>query len=70
MKATEQMRSVLGDLVELLRLEAKELEKLVAHVEQVTGHLPYQHQFSVVASGMSALHQRLQALEEAATRGR
>ena len=63
MARTKDLQIVLDDLIELLHLNAKELEKLVAHVEQVTGHLPYQHQFSVVASGLSALHQRLQRVE-------
>jgi hypothetical protein len=45
-----------------VHLQAKELEKLVAHVEQVTTHLPYQHQFALIASESSALHQRVKKL--------
>jgi hypothetical protein len=31
-------------------------------VEQVTTHLPYQHQFALVASELSELHQRMQKM--------
>jgi hypothetical protein len=43
---------------------SKESEKLVNHVEQVTTHLPYRYQFSVVVSELSDLHQRIQNLRE------
>lgn len=53
MHESNELRAILNDLVEILHLEAKELEKLVTHIEQVTTHLPQPHQFSVVASGLS-----------------
>lgn len=61
----DELRGILKDVVEVMQLEVKELEKLVKHVEQVTVRLPEPHQFSVVASELSALHVRLKQLEEA-----
>ncbi|HKI35926.1 MAG TPA: hypothetical protein VKA46_28985 [Gemmataceae bacterium] len=58
----EQLRKVVEDLVQVMHVQAKDLEKLVEHIEQGTGHLGYQHQFSVVASALSELHLRVQKL--------
>jgi hypothetical protein len=58
----EGLRDIVDDLINVVHLQAKELEKLVAHVEQVTTHLPYQHQFALVASELSELHQRIKKL--------
>jgi hypothetical protein len=58
----EGLRDIVEDLINVVHLQAKELEKLVAHVEQVTTHLPYQHQFALVASELSELHQRIKKL--------
>jgi len=58
----EQLRKVVEDLVEVMHLQARELEKLVEYIEQGSGHLGYQHQFSVVASELSELHLRVQKL--------
>jgi hypothetical protein len=62
MTSNEELRQVVEDLIDVLHLQAKELEKLVDHVEQVAGRLGYQHQFSVVASELSALHVRIKKL--------
>jgi hypothetical protein len=62
MSEVEQLRSVVNDLIELMHVQAKELEALVTHVEQVTVHMPQTHQFSVVVSGLAALHHRIQKL--------
>jgi hypothetical protein len=43
MSEHDQLRQILTDLIEILHLEARELEKLVAHVEQVAGRLGYEH---------------------------
>jgi len=51
---------MLEDLIGVLQLQARELEKLVVHVEQVAGRLGYQPKFSVVAAELTALHMRLQ----------
>jgi len=59
----EQLRQTVEDLIQIMHLQARELEKLVAHVEQVAGHhLGYQDQFSLVASELTGLHHRIQKL--------
>jgi hypothetical protein len=49
-------------LIQAQHLQAKELERLVEHIEQETGHLGYQHQFSTVASSLTGLDLRLKEL--------
>ncbi|REK09957.1 MAG: hypothetical protein DWQ37_17810 [Planctomycetota bacterium] len=57
--ADEDVRwRIVGDLIDVLRLQAKQIEKLVTHVEQVTTRLPEAHQFSVVVSELSELEVR------------
>jgi hypothetical protein len=58
----EPLRKVVEDLIEVMRLQTKELEKLVERVEQIAGHLAYQPQFSVVSSELSELRVRVQKL--------
>jgi hypothetical protein len=58
----EQLQAFLADLVEVLHLQAKELEKLVTHVEQQTTRMVEPSQFSVVASELSELHHRIKQL--------
>lgn len=53
--------TIVGDLIEVMRVEAKEIEKLVAHVEQVTTRMPEDHQFSVVVSELAELQHRWQS---------
>jgi hypothetical protein len=36
--------------------QARELEKLIGHVEQVTAHLPEGSEMSVIRSSLSGLH--------------
>jgi hypothetical protein len=55
----EQLRKIVEDLIDVMHLQAKEMEKLVDHIEQATGHLGYQTQFSVIASELSELHIRI-----------
>ena len=58
----EELATVVDELVEVLHLQARELEKLIAHVEQVTVHLPEGSEMSVIRSSLSGLHQRLKRL--------
>jgi len=58
----EELALVVDELIEVLHLQAKELEKLIAHVEQVTVHLPEQSEMSVIGSSLSALHVRVKRL--------
>lgn len=53
---------ILEDLIAVLHLQAKELEKLVAHVEQVTTRLPEMNDLSVVRSELAALLVRVKKL--------
>ncbi|MER3415118.1 MAG: hypothetical protein C4297_02770 [Gemmataceae bacterium] len=61
-KTDKELLSILDELVETCHELCKELERLVAHFEQVTGRLPVPHRLSIFASTMSALHQRLKKL--------
>lgn len=58
----EQLAAVVDELIEVLRLQATELEKLIAHVEQVTAHLPEESEISVIRSSLSGLHLRIRKL--------
>ncbi len=49
---------IVGDLIEVSRLQAKQIEKLVTHVEQVTTRMPEVHQFAVVVSELAELEHR------------
>jgi hypothetical protein len=60
----QDLRRVVNELITVLHDQAKELELLVAHVEQVTQPLPKDHQFGLVVSELSALHHRMKKLTE------
>lgn len=58
----EDLAVVLDELIEVLHLQAKELENLIAHVGQVTGHLPEESKISVIRSTLTGLHVRVNKL--------
>ena len=58
----EELAAVVDELIEVLHLQARELEKLIAHVGQVTAHLPEEREVSVIRSSLSGLHLRLKKL--------
>jgi hypothetical protein len=58
----EELAAVVDEVIEVLHLQARELEKLIAHVEQVTAHLPEASEMSVIRSSLSGLHLRLRKL--------
>ena len=58
----DELAAVVDDLIEVLHLQARELEKLIGHVEQVTAHLPEASEMSVIRSSLSGLHQRVKKL--------
>ncbi len=58
----EELATVVDDLIEVLHLQALELEKLIAHVGQVTVHLPEESQMSVIRSSLSGLRLRIKKL--------
>lgn len=64
MTQCEQLGRIVEDLVGVMHLQARELEKLVERVEQVAGRLGDAHQFSVIASELSELHVRIRKLVE------
>jgi hypothetical protein len=49
---------IAGDLIDISRVQAKQIEKLVTHVEQVTTRMPEAHQFAVVVSELAELENR------------
>lgn len=58
----EQLAAVVEELVGVLQLQARDLERLVAHVEQVTTRLPQANELSVVRSELAALNVRIRKL--------
>jgi hypothetical protein len=58
----EELAAVVDELAEVLHLQAKELEKLIAHVEQVTGHLPEESEMSVIRSALGGVRLRIKKL--------
>jgi hypothetical protein len=62
MAAVEQLAAVVEELIAVLQLQAQDLEKLLAHVEQVTTRLPEANALSVVRSELTALHLRVKKL--------
>lgn len=58
----EELAVVVDELVEVLQLQANELENLIAHVGQVTVHLPEESKMSVIRSWLSGLRLRTKAL--------
>ncbi len=55
----EELAAVVDELIEVLHLQARELEKLITHVEQVTVHLPEESEMAVILSSLTGLHQRV-----------
>ena len=63
MAEEESLRKIVADLIAVLHLQAKELEKLVVQIEQVTDRLPGENRLSLVVSELSELKTRIQKLE-------
>jgi hypothetical protein len=62
MAERERVEAILEDLIAVLHLQAKELEKLIGHVEQVTTRLPETNELSVVRSELASLLVRVKKL--------
>ena len=58
----EQLAAVVEDMIEILQLQARDLERLIARVEQVTTRVPEANELAVVRSGLTALHVRMKKL--------
>ena len=61
--SVQELAAIVAELVDVLHLQAKELEKLIMHVEQVTARMPEESEMSVIRSSLSGLHQRLKSLQ-------
>jgi hypothetical protein len=58
----EQLAAVVDELIEVLQLQARELEELIARVGQVTVHLPEESKVSVIRSALTGLRLRVKEL--------
>lgn len=58
----EQLAAVVEELVGVLQLQARNLERFMAHVEQVTTRLPEANELSVIRSELAALQVRIKNL--------
>jgi hypothetical protein len=63
MAEAESLRDIVADLIAVMHLQAKELEKLVVQIEQITNRLPGENRLSLVVSELSELKARIQKLE-------
>ncbi len=63
MAEEESLREIVADLIAVMHLQAKELEKLVVQIEQITNRLPGENRLSLVVSELSELKARIQKLE-------
>jgi hypothetical protein len=62
MADVEQLAAIVEELIAVLQLQARDLERLIAHVEQVTTRLPEANELSVIRSGLAALLIRIKKL--------
>jgi hypothetical protein len=60
--SVDELASIVDDLIEVLHLQARELEDLIIHVQQRHSHLPEESEMSVVRSSLTGLHQRIKEL--------
>ena len=58
----EELAAVVDELIEVMHLQSRDLERLIAHVEQVTTRLPEENEMSVIRSALSGLHLRIKKL--------
>lgn len=59
----ESLVRIVHDLIEVMHLQARELEKLVVQVEQIAGRLSEEARLSVIVSELAELKLRIQALD-------
>jgi hypothetical protein len=62
----ESLQSLVEDLIDVMQLQAKELERLVIDIEQAVGRLRAENQFAVIASELSELKQRAERMRASA----
>ena len=62
MAEDEPLRKIVADLIDVMHLQAQELEKVFVRVEQVAGRPPEEGRLSVIVSELSELKRRIQGL--------
>ena len=67
MPYSEELRQIVEDLIRAAHLQARELERLVERIEQLTGHLGYEPEFGVVAGELTELLVRAKRLARPVT---
>ena len=58
----EPLRKIVADLIDVMHLQAQELEKMFVRVEQVAGRPLEEGRLSVIVSELSELKRRIQGL--------
>lgn len=58
----EDLAEIVDELIDVLRMQADELERLIVHLEQVTAPMPEEREQSIVRSSLNALHLRVRKL--------
>jgi hypothetical protein len=56
---TNELTAVLEELIEALQVQAKELDKLITHVQQVSPRLGYKSEISAVSATLSKLRMQM-----------
>jgi hypothetical protein len=60
----EELAEIVDELIDVLRMQAAELEKLIVHLEQVTAPVPEEREQSVIRSTLNGLHLRIRKLRQ------
>jgi len=60
----EELAEIVDELIDVLRMQAAELEKLIVHLEQVTAPVPEEPEQSVIRSTLNGLHLRIRKLRQ------
>ncbi|NLT68704.1 MAG: hypothetical protein GXX84_19095 [Acidobacteria bacterium] len=60
----KKLAGIVDELIEIMELQAAELEKLLTHVQRVTPRMGYQSEIPAVAAGMKKLRIEMKKLLE------
>lgn len=60
----EELAEIVDELIDVLRMQAAELEKLIVHLEQVTVPVPEEREQSLIRSALNGLHLRIRKLRQ------
>ena len=64
MTTLEETVVTLEEMADVLHTQAKELERLIAHIEGTSARLDYKSQMATIASALSGMHVRLKHLRQ------